>query len=213
VVAGLGMDTDIDPFHPGKGPGVYLPLRPGAMAASDAWSVRVAFHVRGDAATFAPRLRALADAAHPALRLHDVLPLDRPIDSANRSQRIVTRFFSWTTGLVGLIAVLISAAGTHSVLSFTVARQTRDIGIRIALGADARRIVAGVFSRAIVQIGIGLLVGASMWLYVFVVAIGQDLWLLLASGVVLLVVGLFACGVPVRRALRIQPTEALREVG
>jgi ABC-type antimicrobial peptide transport system permease subunit len=54
-----------------------------------------------------------------------------------------------------LIGLLISIAGMSSVLSFSVARQTREIGIRIALGADPRRIIATVFSRAMVQIGVG----------------------------------------------------------
>jgi ABC-type antimicrobial peptide transport system permease subunit len=72
------------------------------------------------------------------------------------------------TALVALIALLISMAGTYAVLSFTVARHTREIGIRIALGADPRRIVARVFSRAMVQIGIGVVVGTLIWFYVIV---------------------------------------------
>lgn len=135
--------------------------------------------------------------------------MDGPIDEGNRTERLMARFFSWTTALVALIALLISMAGTYSVMSFTVARQTRDIGIRIALGADRSRIVREVFLRAVVPIGVGILLGALVWLYLA----GDEPALLLTSAAVLLMVGLVACGVPVRRALRIEPTEALREVG
>ncbi|MBW3553890.1 MAG: ABC transporter permease [Gemmatimonadetes bacterium] len=215
VVSDLGMDTDRDAFHPGRGPGIYHPLRRGDLAAGGSRSVRVAFHVRGDPAAFAPRLRELARAVDPSLRLYDVLPLDRPLDAGNRTQRLVARFASWTTALVGAIAVLISIAGTYSVMSFTVSRQTREIGIRIALGADRRRIVRAVFSRAMLQIGAGLLVGTAAWFYfmVYVLGGGDEIGLLVTTAGVLMLVGLAACGVPVRRALRIQPTEALREVG
>jgi putative ABC transport system permease protein len=215
VVSGLGMDTDRDPFHSGTGPGVYFPLTRAAMDAGGAYAVRVAFHVRGDATSLAPELRDVARSVNPALRVYDVLPLDRPVDDANRNQRLVTRFFTSVTALVAVIALIISMAGTYSVLSFTVARQTREIGIRIALGADRMRIVRGVFSRAMVQIAIGIAAGAAVWFYVIVAALGggDRIGLFLTAASVLLFVGAIACGVPVRRALRIEPVEALRDTG
>lgn len=215
VVSNLGMDTTMDAFFFGKGPGLYHPLSREAMASADSYSVRVAFHVRGDAAAAAPKLRQIAHAVHPALRLYDILPLDGPVDKVSLTQRRVGRFFAWVTALVALIALLISVAGTYSLLSFTVLRQTREIGIRIALGADRRRIIAGVFSRAIVQIATGILAGAVLWFYVIVRVLGDgdQIGLLAATAVVLLLAGLLACGIPVCRAPRIEPTEALRNVG
>jgi predicted permease len=215
VVSNLGMDTGKEPFFPGYGPGIYHPLAPDALGAGGAYSERIAFHVQGDAEAFAPRLREIAQTVHPSLRLYDVLSLDGPVDKANRSQRVMTRVFGSLTAFVAWIALLIAAAGTYSVMSFTVARQTREIGIRIALGADRRRIITGVFSRAMLQIGIGLVVGAAVWFYVSVYQWGgaSDVGLLLGTAVVLMGVGMVACGVPVRRALRIEPMEALRDVG
>ncbi|MGH7444556.1 MAG: FtsX-like permease family protein, partial [Longimicrobiales bacterium] len=213
VVNNLGMDTGKDAFWPGAGPGVYHPLVPEAMGAGGAYAVRIAFHVRGDAASYAPKLRAAASAVSPALRLYDVLPLDRPVDAVNQSQQLVARFSSWMTALVAVVALLVSIAGIYSMLSFTVARQTRDIGVRIALGADRRRIITGVFSPAMLRIGAGIVIGAVVWFYVIVGVLegGDRLELLLATAVVLVLLGLLACGVPVRRALRIEPAEALRE--
>lgn len=215
VVRGLGMDTNRDPFYPGRGPGVYHPLTGGALESGGSYAVRTAFHVQGDAASFAPRLRELAHAVDPELRLRDVLPLDGPVDAGNRHERITARFFSWATALVAVIALLISVAGTYAVMSFTVSRQTREIGIRIALGADRRRIVTGVFSRSMFHVAIGLILGAGTWFYVIVYRLGGEdrIGLLIATAAVLMLVGFVACGVPVRRALRIEPTEALKEVG
>lgn len=214
VVHDLGMDTGNDAFFPGWGPGVYHPLTPDAMGLGS-YSVRVAFHVRGDAASFAPRLREMARDIDPALRLYDVLPLDGPVDKANQAQRWIARFSTYLTALVALIALLISTAGVYAMLSFTVARQTCEIGIRVALGADRRHIITEVFSRAMLQIGVGILVGALLWFFVVVRVIGggDDVGLLLMTAGVLILLGLIACGVPMRRALRIEPVEALKEVG
>jgi ABC-type antimicrobial peptide transport system permease subunit len=147
--------------------------------------------------------------------LTDVLTMDGPLDRRSRNERRIGRVMSTITALVALLALIISVAGTYSVMSFTVARQTREIGIRIALGADRRQIVAGVFSRAMVQIAAGVVLGALLWFYVLVIQLGgRDAeGLLAASAAVLVLVGVVACGVPVRRALRIEPTEALRDVG
>jgi putative ABC transport system permease protein len=215
VVENLGMDTTMDAFFPGKGPGIYHPLTREAMGSPGFYSVRMAFHVRGDPASFAPRLREVAHAVDPALSVHETIPLDRAVDKTSQSQRRLGRLAAWIAALVALIALLVSVAGIYSVLSFTVARQTHDIGIRIALGADRRGIVARVFSRAMIQIATGLLLGAVVWFYVIVRVLGggDSVWLLMTTAAVLLLVGVLACGVPVRRALRIEPLEAIRTVG
>lgn len=91
-------------------------------------------------------------------------------------------------------------------------RRTREIGIRAALGARPGRIVAGIFSRAFLQIGAGVLVGSGLAALLGLGAMREVLLLLAAVGV-MLVVGITACAVPLRRALRIEPTEALRLEG
>jgi putative ABC transport system permease protein len=112
VVKNLGMDTTRDAFTSGKGPGIYHPLTRDAMGSGGSYAVRMAFHVRGDAASFGPQLRAVAHAVHPALRLYDVLPLDGPVDRVSQGQRRIGRFFAVVTAVVALIALLISTAGT-----------------------------------------------------------------------------------------------------
>ena len=105
--------------------------------------------------------------------------------------------------------LLLSATGIHSLMAFTVARRTREIGIRAALGASSGRIVVGIFSRAFLQIGAGVVVGSGLAALAGLGSLREVLLLLAADGI-MLVVGLAACAVPLRRALRINPTEALR---
>jgi ABC-type antimicrobial peptide transport system permease subunit len=121
---------------------------------------------------------------------------------------------------VGIVAVtasvlLLSAAGIYAMMSFTVARRRREIGIRVALGADSRRVLMGIFGRASAQIGAGVAAG------VIVAAIaefmtpggnigGRGLVLFPVVVAVMSAVGLVAAVGPARRGLRVQPTEALR---
>ncbi len=108
--------------------------------------------------------------------------------------------------------LLLSATGIHALMSFTVARRTREIGIRAALGVSRGRIVSGIFSRAFLQIGAGVLAGSGLAALMGLESTREVLLLLAANGI-MLAVGLAACAVPVRRALRIEPTEALRAEG
>jgi ABC-type antimicrobial peptide transport system permease subunit len=128
-----------------------------------------------------------------------------------------------TMGLTA-IALLLSLAGIYAVLSYTVARRTREIGVRVALGASSRRIIASIFRRPLTQVTIGVVAGTIL---VGVAAVGiqnttqfqgirppgltvGEVLLLVAHATVMLAVCLLACIVPTWRALRVQPTEALR---
>lgn len=161
-----------------------------------------------DPEAFATRLRAIAADVDPTIRLTDVQPLGQVGGGEARMNWALTSV-AW---LISFIVLLLSATGIHSLMSFTVARRTREIGIRAALGASPGRIVAGIFSRAFLQIGAGVLAGSGLAALLGLGSTRQVLLLLAADGI-MLVVGLTACAVPVRRALRIDPTEALRAEG
>ena len=161
-----------------------------------------------DPGEFATRLRALAAEVDPTIRLTDVQPLGQVGGGEAKINWALTSV-AW---LVGFIVLLLSATGIHSLMAFTVARRTREIGIRVALGARPGRIVAGIFSRAFVQISAGILAGSGLAALIGLGSTRQILLLLAADGI-MLVVGLTACAVPVRRALSIDPTEALRSEG
>jgi predicted permease len=161
-----------------------------------------------DPDAFAPRLRAIATGVDPAIRLTDIQLLGKVGGGEAQANWALTSV-AW---LVSFIVLVLSATGIHSLMSFTVTRRTREIGIRVALGARPGRIVAGIFSRAFVQISAGILAGSALAALWGLGSTRQVLLLLAADGI-MLVVGLTACAVPVRRALRIDPTEALRSEG
>jgi ABC-type antimicrobial peptide transport system permease subunit len=100
-------------------------------------------------------------------------------------------------------------------MSVSVARRTREIGLRTALGATPSRLLASIFVRALVLVGSGIAAGNLVLL--LAVALGPEVELadvadaLLITSAVMLTVGLLACVEPARRALRIHPTDALKE--
>jgi putative ABC transport system permease protein len=106
------------------------------------------------------------------------------------------------------------------VLSFIVARRTREIGVRVALGASRVRVVSAIFRRPLIQVGLGVLAGSALLALAGSVKTempGLDgelsaaqLAMLAAYGVVMLGVCLLACIEPTRRALSVEPTVALR---
>ena len=113
------------------------------------------------------------------------------------------------------LGLFLSAAGIFSLLSVSVARQAREIGLRAALGASQGRLLAGIFTRALVLLGSGIAAGNGVLL--LFVLLSPEVTLadvgdaLLITSTVMLTVGLLACVEPARRALRIHPTDALRE--
>ena len=161
-----------------------------------------------DPEAFATRLRTIAANVDPTIRLTEVQPLGQ-VGGGEAKMNWALTSVAW---LLSFIVLLLAATGIHALMSFTVARRTREIGIRAALGARPGRIVAGVFSRAFLQISAGILVGSGLAALLGFRSTGEVL-ILLAADAVMLVVGLTACAVPLRRALRIDPTEALRAEG
>jgi putative ABC transport system permease protein len=204
VVKDLAMTDGSDPAE--SGAGFYLPAAPGA-----GFPVRMAVQLRGDPASFAPRLRAVATSVDPRLRLDEILRLDR-VQEANL--RTIAFWFRVLMG-VSAMALLLSLAGIYSVMAFAVSRRTREIGIRVALGASRWRVVAPIFARPLRQVAIGVAAGGVLTAALLMAASEggaspRGAVLLAAHMALMLVVCMFACVVPTRRALRIQPTEALR---
>lgn len=201
-VVGMVRDFGWQLPRPQEQSAMYLPWLP-VPGASVSLAARVS-----DPEALATRLRTIAADVDPTIRLTDVQPLAQVGGGEARINWALTSV-AW---LISFIVLLLSATGIHALMSFTVARRTREIGIRAALGARPGRIVAAIFSRAFLQISAGVLVGSGLAALVGLGSMRQVLLLLAADGS-MLVVGLAACAVPLRRALRIEPTEALRSGG
>jgi putative ABC transport system permease protein len=212
VVKNLGMDPVA---QTGFDPGVYFPVVPGSRGA-----LEMIVYTRGDPLAIAPRLRELATAVDPTLRIGTMQALDKFADSFLWFLRLWMRLMIGLTG----VALVLSLAGIYSVLAYTVARRTREIGVRVALGSSSRRIITSIFRRPLTQVAMGVVAG-SVLLGVATVGVRNteqfaglekgglsvaDISLILGYATLMLGVCLLACIVPTWRALRVQPTEALR---
>ena len=121
-------------------------------------------------------------------------------------------------GLFSVLALLLAAVGLYGVLAYSIAQRTREIGIRIALGAESPSILTLVVRQGLTIVGIGLAAGilSSMILTHLIRSLlygvsGTDPVALLTSVVVLGLAAFLACLVPALRAIRINPIVALRE--
>ena len=159
----------------------------------------------------AERVRTEALAVDQTFRLEAIRSLEDRLEDSMKAAKL---------GIFGIVMVtmsviLLSTAGIYALMSFTVTRRRREIGIRSALGAGSGRVLAGILSRALWQIGIGVAVGV----------VGSPIIMHLAGDTstpkelmvnslalitTMVVVGMMATIGPARRALQVHPTEALR---
>jgi predicted permease len=208
VVKDLAMTDGSDPHETGAG--LYQPVLPGSTERT-----YLMVHLRGgaDPSLFSRMLRTIAAAVDPTLRLDALMAADR-IQEAN-----LRSIGFWLRLLVGVsgMALLLSLAGIYAVMAFTVSRRTREIGIRLALGAGRRRVITAVLSRPLTQVGGGVLVGGGLVALLVVLIIGtlsvKEIGLVAGYAALMMGVCLLACIVPTRRAMQVEPTEVLRSDG
>jgi hypothetical protein len=204
----VGVVTDLGMLFPADWDGAAYIYRAASPAELD--PVVVAVCVAGDAAPLASRVAALARQVDAGLQLRDIVTLEEIV----AQQRAPEVFGRVVVGSILLAAVVFSAAGLYALMAVTVARRTREIGIRVALGADPRCVLRAVFGRAGRQLGGGIIAGNSLILFIAWRADSLTAGLLVSSvitSVLMAAVGVLACAAPARRALRVQPIEALRQ--
>ena len=126
---------------------------------------------------------------------------------------------------VGLLALVLAAIGVYGVMAYTVSQQTNEIGIRMALGAKPRQVLARVTRQGATLAGAGLLIGMPIAALITRAIVGLpvdipgveagfgdfDVGPILVVSLILAGVGLVACVLPARRAIQIDPVTALRE--
>ena len=203
----VGVVTDLGMLFPADWGGAAYVYRAASAAELD--PVVVAVRVAGDAAPLAPRVAALARQVDAGLQLRDIVTLEEIV--AQQAPKVIG---SVVVGSILLVAVAFSAAGLYALMAVAVARRTREIGIRLALGANPRHVLGSVFARAGRQLGGGIVAGNSLILLLAWRADSLTADLLVSSvitSVIMAAVGVLACAAPARRALRTQPTEALRQ--
>jgi putative ABC transport system permease protein len=213
-IVGVVRDLGLDPGEQGNETAYVFHATPAATVSPLVMSVRL----RGNSATFAARLPAIAAGVDGGLSVLEARPLDESI--WQRDLVVMVAPVAAVAGVSALVLFL-SAMGLFSLMSISVSRRTREIGLRVALGANPRHVLGRIVAHAMVLMGSGVAVGGGVVLLASARGRGpsgrpaDDLmtfsaWIALTV-VVMLSAGLLACVEPARRALRISPSNALRE--
>lgn len=190
-------------------PYFYVPFRQAA-APED-----VAFYVRstGDPLNSVATLRREASAVDPNAGAFDAMPLVDYIGAPLFPQRFAASLLS----ALGAMSLLLAAVGLYSVMAYAVSQRTHEIGIRLALGAEPRDVLAMVVRQGIVLAGAGVLAGMAATLAVARLVAGMlvnvsanDPLIFTAAALFLVLVALLASYLPARRASKVDPLIALR---
>lgn len=158
-------------------------------------------------------VREAVAALNPDIPLYWVMTLD---DAAGQSLWFV-RVFGTMFMIFGFVALFLASVGLYAVMSFSVSRRTREVGIRMALGAQGRNVIGMIFGQGAMQLGLGMVLGlalaagiASLMRVVLFQVEPRDPTIFGGVAGVLVAVGLVACLVPARRATLVDPLVALR---
>ena len=191
----------------------FLQVQTPRMGMGPFTQMSIVARVTGSPDAAIGALRTAVRELDPSVAIYDIQSADTIIDRSVASRR----FTSLLLGLFAFVGLVLGASGIYGVLAYTVARRTQEIGIRRALGAPpmvvAREVIGGGMKPVVVGLFAGLL--ASYWTSTYWSAqlfdvSATDPQVYVAVAVAVLVVGLGATIVPVRRALSVSPIVALR---
>jgi predicted permease len=196
-----------DPEQP-KPPAIFQPF---AQARTS--FVYIAARTSGNPTALTQSVRETVSRLNPDIPLYWVQSLDEAI-----AQRLwFVRVFGTMFMIFGFVALFLASVGLYAVMSFSVSRRTREVGIRMALGAQGGDVVRMIFGQGLLQLGIGLGVGLALALgisqlltMILFQVEPRDPVILSAVAGALTLVGLIACLVPASRATRVDPLVALR---
>jgi predicted permease len=207
-IVGVVNDVRVTSLRDDAPPMFY---RPVAQTGSPARTVVV--RTTGDAESLMPAIAAAMRAIDPRLPLRRMGTQEREVNEYVREERMLAS----AAGAFGGLSLTVSMIGLFGLVSYGVARRTREIGIRIAVGAQPRRVLGGVLGETLVIVGVGIVIGAAASfasgraLGDFVFGLSPHDPASLAGAVALvLLVALAATVQPARRASRIDPVTALR---
>jgi putative ABC transport system permease protein len=193
-------------MKPATYPSINQAERPGSTA--------VAIRTSGDPKTMVSAMRAAFLSLDPDIALTQIVSMDDIMDSSTANRRYPMQIMTVFAGL----ALLLAAIGVYGVLSYAVAQRTREIGLRMALGANPSSVTRMVVGRGLLLGGIGLAVGliGSLFIMRLIESVlsgvsPRDPVILGVTAATLAIVSALASYIPAWRASRVDPLTALRE--
>ena len=189
---------------------VYIPH---AVNTAQNPGITLLVRTRSDPAQATSLLREEMRALDPAMPLLNIRTMDQNLER----QRWPFRVFGTMFATFAFIALVLSAVGLYAITAYSVTQRTQEIGVRMALGAQAQQVWWLIARRAIVQLAIGLVIGMPgafgvgiLLKSLLVQTSSYDPTTLISIAVLLIVVAITACYWPARRATRLDPLVALR---
>jgi macrolide transport system ATP-binding/permease protein len=215
-VVGVSQDVAEDFVAQKKHPVIYFPLSAADFARPSLRGITLMLRARPGVDAIGAARREIA-AMDPALTPFHARSMLEQIDEFLSPLRAA----SWTYGMIGAFGLILASVGLAGVTAYSVSQRSREIGIRVALGAQNRDVLALVIKEGFVLVVVGSVVGlAAAWAGIrilsglfFTVASVQSSDPLLLAGAPLLLAALamLACYLPARRSTRIDPAAALRQ--
>ena len=169
----------------------------------------------GDPAAMIPEIERAIRAMTPTLPVFEVKTLRQGLYSA--SGLLFFQVAAELAAVMGTLGLILAIIGVYGVLSYVVSRKTHEIGVRMALGAKYSDILRMVYRQGLRIVGIGLAVGLAATFAVahlvrsFIVVSATDPATYFGVSAILAAIALLACYIPARRAMRVDPMQALRE--
>jgi predicted permease len=204
-IVGVVPDLGLSVGDPALTAGFYIPVRTEML-----WFL--AIRTSGDPRTQVAPLRAAVAKVDPDLQLQEV----RTLEEAGYEERVFLSAVATALTAMGGMALALSIVGIYALLSFMVTRRTREIGIRMALGARSWQVLRSITGGATGYLAIGGLLGTGLGILfaqarmVILISIpAPGFWMPATIFLTLAIAGLTACWLPARRALGIRPSEAL----
>lgn len=204
-IVGVVPDLGLSVGNPAMSAGFYYPVR-------DEFLYHLAVRTTGDPLKLTPQLRAAVLSVDLDSQLEEIWTLEE----AGHEERAFLSGISVALTAMGGMALVLSIVGIYALLSFMVTRRTREIGIRVALGATSRQVLQSIAGGALIYLGVGGAIGSLLGVLcvemrsVLLISIPDaNVWMPATIFLTLAIAGGTACWLPARRALRIRPSEAL----
>jgi predicted permease len=207
-VVGVVADAQVNSIREPAPPMIFFPL---GQAVVDVESLDV--HTMGDPTAVAAQVRRVLTEIDPDLPIGKVTTLREQVSSGLSQQKLIARL----TTIFGGLALALACLGLYGVMSYTVARRTAELGIRLAIGAPRVQILKLVLNQSLILIGAGLIAGLALS-FAGTRAVGSMLFglgpydpaTMVAAAAVLTIIAIASSLRPAWRAAHVDPVEALR---
>ena len=212
TVVGVVGDVKYSGLDSGPEPTIYVPYNENGWV-DWSWEMYLVVRGTGNAPALVPAIRSQLASIDSTIPLAQIRTMDELLDESLVQQR----FRTWLISGFAALALLLSAIGLYALISYSVSQRTREIGVRVALGAQPGNVLGMVLREGMQLLALGLLLGlvgafaaTRIMRSLLYATSSTDAVSFIATSLTLTTVALLACYIPARRATKVDPMVALR---